>query len=499
MDLLRVKSDVLSGAVVAVALVPEAIAFSFIAGVSPLIGLYGAFILGLITSLFGGKPAMVSGATGAIAIIFASMGITLHAKYPNMSHAMFSKMLLEYIIATSLFAGGIQIIVGLLKLGKFIRLVPQPAIFGFVNGLAVVIAMSQIKFLTGQNYIMYLLVISTMLIIYLFKKLTTVVPSTLVAIVVMTLVVNYFGIKTALIGDLADIKGVLPTFSLPYIDGFSMLKFIAPYALVVAFAGLIESLLTLAILDEKSGTRGSGNKECVAQGAGNIVSSLFGGMAGCTMIGQSIINFTSGGRTRLSTTISSLLLISFVVIFSSQIALIPVSVLVGIMFVVSISTFEWSSFSRLNKMRKSDALIMIFVAVVTIFFNLAVAVVLGAIMAVFVFAYEHSKISFTIKEDKGSKVYKLSGPLFFGSVSSFREIFDVKNDPKEVVIDFRDSRVCDSSGVIEIDMITKKYVSNGKKILLRHLSEDCKATLKQAGKYCLHEEDDPTYKVAKDY
>ncbi|MEA2029150.1 MAG: SulP family inorganic anion transporter [Campylobacterota bacterium] len=512
----NIKNDILSGAVVAVALMPEAIAFSFIVGVSPVVGLYAAFIIGLITSLMGGKPGMISGATGAVAIVFVSLGLSVNKLHPGLSPDELSMLILHYILLTSILAGIIQITIGLLKMGKFIRLVPQPAMFGFVNGLAIVIAMAQFKFFApstavegffatfsasiSEHYMMYIIVVITMAIMHFLPKLTKAVPSGLVAIVVLTLVVMFASIETKLVGELADLSNVaFPSFVMPNTNLFTWESFyiILPTAILVALVGLIESLLTLSVLDEMSGTRGSGNKECVAQGTGNIASGFFGGMAGCAMIGQSIINYSSGGLGRLSSFTAAVLLIILVVSFSGVIAIIPVAVLVGIMFMVSIGTFEFSSLKRIKYMPKSDAFVLVVVTIITVMADLAIAVISGIIISALVFAWEHAKIySRTSVDADGKKVYSLNGPLFFASVTSFSEQFDIKGDPSEVVIDFKNARVMDSSGVEAIDSITQKYQEVNKKLTLRHLSQDCKSVLKSAGPFCSYEEDDPTYKVA---
>ena len=513
----NVKNDILSGALVAVALVPEAIAFSFIAGVSPVVGLYGAFIIGLITALIGGKPGMISGATGSVDVVFVSLGISVKAMYPELGTEALSMMILHYILLTSIIAGLIQIAIGVLKMGKFIRLVPQPALFGFVNGLAIVIAMAQLPFLAPSNmseytswlhivqasfsehYIMYIIIIFTMLTMQFLPKFSKAVPAGLVAIILVTLVVYFGGIETKTVGDLADLSNVsFPTFVMPYTELFTWesMKIILPVAVIVALVGLIESLLTLSVLDEMGGKRGSGNKECVALGVGNSTSGLFGGMAGCAMIGQSVINFTSGGLGRLSSFTAAVLLIILVVSFSDVIAAIPVAVLVGIMFMVSIGTFEFSSLSRIKYMPRSDAFVLVAVTIITVLEDLAVAVIAGIIISALVFAWEHAKIFSRSKEEDGKKIYELDGPLFFASVTSFNEKFDVESDPEEVVIDFKNARVMDSSGAEAIDAITEKYKKAGKKLTLRHLSKDCKRLLKSAGPFCTYEEDDPTYKVA---
>jgi SulP family sulfate permease len=514
----NIKNDILSGALVAVALVPEAIAFSFIAGVSPVVGLYAAFIIGLVTALMGGKPGMISGATGSVAVVFVGVGLWVRQHYPELDKEALSFMVLNYILIISIIAGLIQILIGLFKMGKFIRLVPQPALFGFVNGLAIVIALAQLPFLAPshieqyhswieivkaslrENYVMYIIIIATMAIMQFLPKISKAVPAGLVAIVTITLIVHFFHIDTKTVGDLADLSNVsLPHFVIPHwelLTSWESLVVIFGTAVIVALVGLIESLLTLSVLDEMGGKRGSGNQECVALGVGNTLSGLFGGMAGCAMIGQSVINFTSGGLGRLSSFTAAILLITLVVSFSDVISAIPIAVLVGIMFMVSIGTFEFSSVKRLKHMPKSDAFVLIVVTIITIFEDLAVAVIAGIIISALVFAWKHARIFARTKEENGRKIYELDGPLFFGSVTSFNETFDVANDPDEVVIDFKNARVMDSSGVEAIDALTEKYKKAGKKLTLRHLSEDCKKTLKEAGPFCTYEEDDPTYKVA---
>ncbi len=502
----NIKNDILSGLVVAVALVPEAIAFSFIADVSPIVGLYTAFILGLMTALIGGKPGMISGATGAVAVVLVGLSLQVNAMLSaqGMSSNDLAFGILQYITLTAIIAGLLQVAAGLLKLGKFIRLVPQPAMYGFVNGLAIVIAMAQFKFFDGQGLEMYLLVITTMLIMYFLPKATKAIPAGLIAIIALTLFVYFGGINTITVGNLTDLsqfKGQLPSFHLPdTVMSFDALVLVLPYAVIVALVGLIESLLTLSVLDEMSGTRGSGNKECIAQGSGNIACGLFGGMPGCAMIGQSIINYTSGGLGRLSGITAAIGLMMLVATLTDLLNIIPVAVLVGIMFMVSIGTFEWSSASHLKYMPRSDAFVMVVVTVITIFADLAIAVISGVIISALVFAWKHARIfSKTNVEADGTKVYELDGPLFFASVTSFMDTFTIDQDPLRVVIDFKNTRVMDASGVEAIDSITKKYEEEGKNLTLRHLSADCKKLMKRAGPHCTFEENDPTYKVAVNY
>jgi len=491
------KHDILSGIVVAVALVPEAIAFSIIAGVSPLVGLYTAFILGIITAIIGGKAGMISGATGAIAVVLVGLGTQLQKAIPDIT----SEVILQYILVTTVLAGLIQIAFGLFKLGKLIRLVPLPAMYGFVNGLAIVIALAQVPLFKGESWIMYALVATTMLIVEFFPRLSKSIPSGLLAIIVISTIVIVFDIDTKRVGDLANISGTLPSFDIPFIEfNIYNIMLVLPYAILVALVGLIESLLTLSVLDDMGGERGSGNQECVAQGVGNVTCGMFGGMAGCAMIGQSIINFSNGGWGRLSAITAAILLILFVVAFSGIIAMIPVAVLVGIMFMVSIGTFEWESAHRFKHMPKSDKFVLFSVTVITIFADLAIAVITGIIISALVFAWRHAKVfARTYIEDNGVKVYEFNGPLFFGSTTSFNEQFDLEHDPKEVVLDFKNARVMDISGVEAIDAITKKYCEAEKSLKIRHLSKDCKMILKDAGPFCEYTEDDPKYKVAINY
>ena len=500
------KSDILSGLVVAVALVPEAIAFSFIAQVSPIVGLYTAFILGLITALMGGKPGMISGATGAVAIVLVGLSINVKNKAidSGLVGADVSFEIIQYITLTAIVAGFIQIFIGIFKMGKFIRLVPQPALHGFVNGLAVVIAMSQFKFLNEASIYMYIIIAGTMVTMYILPKITSAVPSGLVAIIVFTFGVYIFNLDTKLVGDLANLtvfSGMLPTFNIPIkILDLEVFRTILPYAIIVALVGIIESLLTLTVLDEISGTRGSANQECIAQGTGNISCGLFGAMPGCAMIGQSIINYTSGGWGRLSGIIASVGLILLVATMTDVLNIIPVAILIGIMFMVSIGTFEWSSFSRISKMPRSDAFVLVTVTCITILFDLAIAVISGVIISALVFAWKHVKVTArTYIEDDGSKVYNFDGPLFFGSVTNFNEQFDLRHDPDVVILDFKNSRVMDISGVEAIDNITKKYLENGKKIRIRHLSNECKDIMNNAKQFCTYEEDDPNYKIVYNY
>jgi sulfate permease, SulP family len=491
------KTEVLSGITVALALVPEAVAFAFIAGLSPLTGLYAAFMMGLVTSIFGGRPGMISGATGAVAVVIVAL-----AK----SHGV------EYIFATVVLAGIIQMSAGFLRLGKLIRLVPHPVIFGFVNGLAIIIFMSQLDqfkdvsgdWLTGSPlYILLGFVLLTMGIIYGLPKLTKAIPASLTAILVVFGIVSFFGIETKTVGDMASIQGGFPPFHIPNIPfNFETLRLILPYAVIVAGVGLIESLLTLNIVDEITETRGRGNKEAVAQGAANILSGLFSGMGGCAMIGQSLINVSNGARARLSGIVAAVMLLVFVMFGSSLIEKVPMAALTGLMIMVSIGTFEWASFKTFNKMPKSDIFVMVIVTLVTVFLhNLALAVIIGVVIAALVFAWDNAKRIRARKsiDENGVKHYEIYGPLFFASTTAFSEKFDVLNDPEEVIIDFAESRVVDMSAIEALNKITERYQKAGKKVQLKHLSPDCKKLLKNAEEIIhVNVLEDPTYKVVVD-
>ena len=491
------KTEVLSGLTVALALVPEAVAFALIAGLSPLTGLYAAFVMGIVTSIFGGRPGMISGATGAIAVVIVAL-----AK----SHGV------EYVFATVVLAGIIQMSAGFLRLGKLIRLVPHPVIFGFVNGLAIIIFMSQLdqfKDVSGNwlngipLYILLGLVLLTMAIIYGLPKLTKAMPASLTAILVVFGIVAYFGIETKTVGDIASIQGGFPPFHIPGVP-FTMetLILIFPYAAIVAGVGLIESLLTLNIVDEITETRGRGNKEAVAQGAANILSGVFSGMGGCAMIGQSLINISNGARARLSGIVASVMLLVFVMFGSDLIEKVPMAALTGLMIMVAIGTFEWASFKTFTKMPKSNIFVMVMVTLVTVFLhNLALAVIIGVIIAALVFAWDNAKRIRARKsvDANGVKHYEIYGPLFFGSINAFNEKFDVLNDPEEVIIDFAESRVADMSAIEALNKITERYHKAGKKIHLKHLSPDCKKLLKNADSIIdINVWEDPTYKVAVD-
>jgi SulP family sulfate permease len=504
-----VKNDVLSGLTVALALVPEAVAFAFVAGVEPLVGLYGAFMMGLITALIGGRPGMISGATGAMAVVMVALVAT---------HGV------QYLFAAVVLTGVIQILAGVFHLGKFIRLVPHPVMLGFVNGLAIVIFLAQMKqfqFIAADGSLQWLpsdqmalmlgLIALTMVIIHFLPKLTSAVPASLAAIVTVTLIVIGLDLDTRSVVDVlrdmtgdtnATIAGGLPSFSIPAVPlTWETLEIILPYSIILAGVGLIESLLTLTLIDEITETRGRGNKECVGQGVANSVNGFFGGMGGCAMIGQSMININSGGRGRLSGLSAALFLLLFILVASSLIEMIPVAALVGVMFIVVLGTFEWASLRLFGKVPKADLFVAILVTAVTVASDLAVAVVVGVIVSALVFAWEHAKQMQATSDllENGSKVYNLKGPLFFGSVSHFQAIFDPKNDPQDVIIDFAGARVVDHSGIEAIDSLAERYQRAGKQVHLRHLSEECRELLTQAGDLVeVNMMEDPKYHVADD-
>ncbi|PZX50998.1 SulP family inorganic anion transporter [Algoriphagus chordae] len=491
------KTEVLSGFTVALALIPEAVAFALIAGLSPLTGLYAAFVMGLVTSILGGRPGMISGATGAVAVVIVALAI---------SHGP------EYVFATVVLAGLIQILAGVFKLGKLMRLVPHPVIFGFVNGLAIIIFMSQLdqfkdsngSWLTGQSlYILLGLVGLTMLIIWGLPKLTKAIPASLVAILTVFGIVVGLGVDTKTVGDIASIQGGFPPFHIPMVPlTIETLTLIFPYAAIMAGVGLIESLLTLNIIDEITETRGRGNKEAVAQGAANILSGLFSGMGGCAMLGQSLINISNGARARLSGIVASVALLVFVMFGAGLIEQLPMAALTGLMIMVAVGTFEWASLKTFNKMPKSDIFVMLVVTLVTVFLhNLALAVIVGVIISALVFAWDNAKRIRARKsvDTAGVKHYEIYGPLFFGSVTAFNEKFDVLDDPNEVIIDFKESRIVDMSAIEALNKLTERYHKVGKKIHLRHLSNDCQQLLQNADKIIdINVMEDPHYKVVVD-
>ena len=491
------QTEVLSGLTVALALVPEAVAFALIAGLSPLTGLYSAFVMGIVAAVFGGRPGMLSGATGAVAVVIVSLAIS-HGK--------------EYVFAAVILAGIIQALAGFFKLGKLMRLVPHPVIFGFVNGLAIIIFMSQLEqfkddagaWLTGTSlYILLGLVVLTMVIIWGLPKLTKVIPASLTAILVVFGIVWSFGIDTKTVGDMASIQGGFPPFHIPNIPlNMATFMLILPYSVIVAGVGLIESLLTLNIIDEITETRGRGNKEAIAQGMANMLSGVFSGMGGCAMLGQSLINISSGARARLSGIVAAIGLLVIVMFGAALIEQLPMAALTGLMIMVAIGTFEWASLRTFNKMPKSDIFVMVTVTLVTIFLhNLALAVVVGVIIAALVFAWDNAKRIRARKfiDENGVKHYEIFGPLFFGSVTAFNEKFEIFDDPDEVIIDFKESRIVDMSAIEALNKITERYMKVGKKVHLKFLSNDCQKLLKNADKLIeVNVLEDPKYKVVVD-
>lgn len=495
------RVEILAGLTVALALVPEAVAFAFVAHVHPLVGLYAAFIVGFITATFGGRPGMISGATGALAVVMVEL---------VMHHGV------QYLFATVVLMGILQILAGILKLGKFIRMVPHPVMLGFVNGLAIVIflaQMSQFKiantagdmtWMTGMPLITTLgLVGLTMAIIWGAPKITKLIPAPLVAIAIVSLLVIGLNIDVPRVGDMASIKGGLPSFIIPDVPlNLETLKIILPYSLILAAIGLIESLLTLNLVAEITETKGGASKECLAQGAANVITGFFGGMGGCAMIGQSMINVKSGGRKRISGIAASLFLLAFILWGSSLIEQIPLAALVGVMFMVVIGTFAWSSLKILHRIPRHDAFVVILVTIVTVFSDLAIAVIVGVIVSALVFAWRASK-RINVKSEMnelGQKVYLLSGPLFFGSIANFNDMFDPANDPDDVVVDFVESRVWDHSGLQAIDALAERYSRYNKTLHLRHLSPDCKKLLDKAGSMVEQiATEDPDYEIAVDY
>ena len=495
------RIEILSGLTVALALVPEAVAFAFVAQVHPLVGLYAAFIVGLITAAFGGKPGMISGATGALAVVMVALVAT---------HGV------QYLFATVVLMGVLQLLAGIFKLGKFIRIVPHPVMLGFVNGLAIVIFLAQMgqfkiasddgtmAWLTGMPMLLMLALVSlTMGVIWLGPKLVKAIPAPLLGILITSLIVIGFNLEVPRVGDLASIKGGLPQFAIPDVPmTWETFQIILPYSVILAAIGLIESLLTLNLVSEMTESQGGSSRECAAQGAANVVTGFFGGMGGCAMIGQSMINVKSGGRHRISGIAAALFLLAFILWGSSLIEQIPLAALVGVMFMVVIGTFAWSSLKILHKVPRHDAFVIVLVTAVTVYSDLAVAVVVGVIVSTLVFAWNEAKHinARTETPKKNQKVYHLHGILFFGSTANFLDLFNPKEDPKDVVIDFMESRVLDHSGLQAIDTLAEKYSRHNKKLHLRHLSSDCKSLLSKAGNMVEQvENEDPHYGLAVDY
>ena len=505
----QIKTELLAGLTVALALVPEAVAFAFVAHVHPLVGLYAAFIVGLITAVFGGRPGMISGATGALAVVMVSLVAT---------HGV------EYLFATVVLMGILQLAAGIFRLGKFIRLVPHPVMLGFVNGLAIVIFLAQLtqfqvpgtaevsghglsggEWMSGWPLVLMLgLVGLTMLIIWGLPRITKIVPAPLAGIVIVAAIVIGFGLDVPRVADMASIQGGLPPFHIPSVPfNLETLEIILPYAVILAAIGLIESLLTLNLVGEMTGKRGGASQECLAQGAANVVTGFFGGMGGCAMIGQSMINVKSGGRTRLSGISAALFLLAFILVGSSLIEQIPLAALVGVMFMVVIGTFAWNSLRIMTRIPLTDALVIVLVTGVTVAFDLATAVVVGVIVSALAYAWSNARRIHVIERDSvntpGAHVYEIDGPLFFGSTESFAELFHPETDPDIVIVDFMRARVVDQSALQAIEDLARRYETLGKTLQLRHLSRDCHQLLKRAGQLMIDSDDDPDYGVAVDY
>lgn len=505
----RIKIELLSGLTVALALVPEAVAFAFVAGVHPLVGLYAAFIVGLVTALIGGRPGMISGATGALAVVMVSL-VAQHG--------------VEYLFATVVLMGILQLAAGVFRFGKFIRLVPHPVMLGFVNGLAIVIFMAQLtqfqvpgtaevsghgmsggEWMSGWPLaLMLALVALTMLIIWALPKFTKIIPAPLAGIAIVAGVVIAFGLDVPRVGDMASIEGGLPPFHIPSVPlTFETFKIILPYAVILAAIGLIESLLTLNLVGEITGKRGGASQECIAQGTANVITGFFGGMGGCAMIGQSMINVKSGGRTRLAGIAAALFLLAFILVGSNLIEQIPLAALVGVMFMVVIGTFAWNSLRIMTRIPLLDAGVIVLVTVVTVFYDLATAVVVGVIVSALAYAWNNARRIRVIERDSvrtpGAHVYEIEGPLFFGSTDGFAELFHPETDPDVVIVDFMRSRIVDQSALQAIEDLARRYEAQGKTLQLRHLSRDCHKLLTKAGQLMVDSDDDPEYAVAVDY
>ncbi len=496
----KAKDDILSGLTVAFALVPEAVAFAFVAGVNPLVGLYGAFLMGLVTSLVGGRPGMISGATGSMAVVMVAL-VSLHG--------------VEYLFLTIVLTGILQMIFGAAKFGKYIRMVPYPVMLGFVNGLAIVIFLAQMEqfkvegadgisqWLSGAPlFTMLGLVALTMAIMFFLPKITRAIPAGLAAIITISLIVIFGGLDTKTVGDIADISGGFPMFHLPDVPfTLETLMIILPYAFILAGVGLIESLLTMSVVDEMTGTRGQGNRVSIGQGLANTVNGFFGGMGGCAMIGQTMINVSSGGLRNLSGIAAALFLLVFIMFASDLIAMVPVAALVGLMFMVVIGTFEWGSFNLLKRIPPEDSFVGILVAVVTVFTDLATAVIIGVIATALVFSWKQARHIHLITEDKpdGSIIHRVHGPLFFASAHRFSELFNPERDPDEVYVDFAQSRIADHSAIDALDKLAERYKQAGKQLHLKHLSPECRKLLTSAADLVeINITEDPNYHVADD-
>ena len=491
------KNEILAGLTVSMTMIPESLSFAILAGLTPLMGLYAAFLMGIVTAILGGRPGLVSGGAGATIVVLMALIV---------SHGV------EYLFAAIILAGLIQILVGIFKLGKFVRLIPQPVMYGFLNGLAIIIFMAQVEqfkvlengistWISGPSlYIMGGLTLLTILIVLGFPKLTKAVPASLVAIIITASLVFFTGIDTKKVLDIASVSGSLPSFHIPMVPfNWETLQVVFPYALIMAGVGLVESLLTLSMVDEITNTKGSSNREAMAQGTANIVNGFFGGMGGCAMVAQTLVNLDAGARTRIAAVVGALGILVVILVGGPVIEQLPMAALVGVMMMVSIDTFQWVSLKVLNKMPKSDVFVGILVAAITVILhNLALAVLIGVIISALVFAWDNAKRirARKSKDELGNKIYEIYGPLFFGSTSTFIEKFDIHNDPDLVIVDLKESRVVDMSAIDVLNKLTEKYAKVNKKVVLRHLSKDCIRLLKNAqGVIEVNIEDDPTYKV----
>lgn len=491
------KNEILAGLTVSMTMIPESLSFAILAGLTPLMGLYAAFLMGIVTAILGGRPGLVSGGAGATIVVLMALIV---------SHGV------EYLLATVILAGLIQILVGLFKLGKFVRLIPQPVMYGFLNGLAIIIFMAQVQqfkvvengissWMTGTNlYIMGGLTLLTILVVLGFSRLTKAIPASLVAIILTSALVFFFHIDTKKVLDIASVSGSLPTFHIPMVPvNWETLEIVFPYALIMAGVGLVESLLTLSMVDEITNTKGNSNREAMAQGTANMVNGFFGGMGGCAMVAQTLVNLDAGARTRIAAAVGALGILAVILVGGPVIEQIPMAALVGVMMMVSIGTFQWASLKVLNKMPKSDIFVGILIAAITVFLhNLALAVLIGVVVSALVFAWDNAKRIRARKsvDEFGNKVYEIYGPLFFGSTSNFIDKFDIQEDPNLVIVDFKESRVVDMSAIEVLNKLTEKYAKVNKKVVLRHLSKDSISLLENAkGIIEVNIEEDPTYKV----
>jgi len=501
------KNDILAGVTTALALVPGSIAFAFVAGVPPISGLYAGVFICLITAIFGGRPGMISSAAGSLAVVMVALVSEGNAR--GGPGAGF-----EYLLLAVMLMGVIQLVIGALQLGRFIRLVPRPVMIGFVNGLAIVVFISQLKMFRhrdgaivgdwlhgGELWIMLGLVALTMAIVYLLPFVTKKVPSSLIAIIAVSLIAAV-GISTRTVGDLSSVQGTFPSLHWPQVPlNWDTLAFLFPYAVILALVGLIETLMTLQLIDELTDTRGQGNREALALGAANLITGAFRGMGGCALVGESLINIGSGGRGRTSGVVAALALLTFILVGSPLIDRIPIAALTGVMFVVVIATFEWSSFKTFGKVPWSDVVVIVAVTAITVWKDLAIAVLAGVILSALVFAWKsarHVRLS-VMKDSEGERIYRLEGLLYFGSVHDFADKFHPASDPSRVVIDFHDSRVCDLSGIEAIHSLAERYRKLGKALEVRHLSPDCRRLIERAGSLVeiTVAEDDPLYQVAR--